>query len=205
MRRISILLLAVITLGLSASGCISYSTYHTAAPIEEGVTEGYATGSLYGIAVDNASISVPVNEIGARYGLSPESDIGFKFHYGGVAADYNHAIILEDDFALSLNPYLNVGWIAGLGVGTVFLNVLADVVRQDDLTLTVGLKPGFIYGLGSIDDDISTSTAGAMGFMVGVRLDIHPDFSIMPSLDMVSPTTEFGTAWFYNAGVAVLF
>ena len=178
---------------------------HTASPVEEGELKGFASGSFYGLAVDDGSISIPTNEAGFRYGLSPQSDLGFKIYYWGMAFDYNHAVILEDDFALSINPYLSTGWAGGLGVGSGFVNILADVVRTEEFTVTLGLKPGFFYALGGIDDDFSSTTGGAMGAMAGVRLDLDPRFSLMPTIDVVTPTSDFGTGWLYNVGVAVMF
>ncbi len=193
-----------------ASGCISYSTLHTATPVEEGQTEGAVSGSFYGLSVDGDALAVPNTEVAVRYGVTEQSDIGFKVFPVGMAFDYNHALVLEEDFALSVNPYLSATHIGSsegsVTYGVALANVLADVVRSDSATLTLGLKPGLVYALGSANDgDFESATGAVIGGMAGVRLDMSATMTVMPSIDIITPVEDLGAGWLYNVGLAFMF
>ena len=174
-------------------------------PVQEDEREWFASASFYGLESGDTSISVPINEVGVRSGVTPRSDVGFKFHYRGASLDYNYAIILHRHFTLSLNPYISTSWFGDGVVGSALLNILADVVRIRKMTLTVGLKPGFFYGFTSIDDDIDDSTFRVLGYMAGARFDLGPRLSIMPTFDVITSGSEMGSDRLFNVGAAIIF
>lgn len=221
MRRFLGVFLALAALLVFGSGCFSYSTLHTAKPIPQGEVRSMSAVSYYGASVDGESGDYPTVEGGARVGLTEDVDVGGKFYLFGVAGDVNWAFINEPDFVMSVNPYLafmrfNVGDTdssASWGVGLV--NILADVVNTDVASVTVGLKPGFMYGFSSVSSELvenetdgTTTTAGSnfdpvVGGMAGVTLHLTNSFSIMPSFDVLIPVEYAGDLTLYNVGVSI--
>lgn len=199
--------LVVIALVLS-SGCISYSTLHTAAPVEAGETKTTLGASYYGGEFDGDSVEIPYTEVAVRYGVSDESDLGFKLFPVGFAFDYNHAVLQDDALTLSVNPYLSVTRLSSsegsLTYGIALANILADVVQADAITVTLGLKPGVLYGIGG-GEGIDTATGGVIGGMAGVGVKLSEGLTVMPNVDVITPFEEFGDLWFYNFGLAVTF
>ncbi|MFP4601054.1 MAG: hypothetical protein ACLFVJ_22590 [Persicimonas sp.] len=207
MRRILTFSLLIAVALAFGSGCFSYSTLHTAKPVEQGKTEMTLAPGYFGGGVSNeASGDIPTAEFAARHGLTPDLDVGAKVFPVGVAFDANYAFINTPDFAVSANPYVSVTRLSS-GTGSVtwgfaLLNILADVVSTDMATVTVGAKPGFLYGFGS-GDTAGSSTGAWMGGMAGVKLHLTDTFALMPNFDIMTPIDGFGDTFLYNFGVAV--
>lgn len=213
MRRFARYCLLFAAALILSTGCFSYSTLHTATPIEEGQTETTLSAGYFGVAVDAGSgtepFDLPSTEAAMRYGVTTESDLGFKIFPLGFAFDYNHAVVNTEDFVLSVNPYLSVTRFGAgsnsLTYGVALMNVLADVVKSDIATVTVGLKPGWIYGIGSTEAESDIATGGVIGGMAGVKVAMGDEVSVMPSIDVLTPFDDVADVWFYTAGVAVMF
>lgn len=209
MRRVCALLVVATIAIFTSSGCVSYSTLHTAEPVPEGQTEGAVSGSFYGLSADGESLELPNTELAIRYGVSEDSDLGFKVYPLGVAFDYNHVLVEDEGFLLSANPYISgtriVGGDASVTYGFALFNILADVVRSEAATVTLGVKPGFFYGIGTADDEFASSTGAVVGGMAGVRLDLGATMTIMPNIDIITPVENFGDGWMYNFGLAFMF
>lgn len=194
---------------LVSSGCISFSTLHSAKPVPQGTTETALGASYYGFGYADDSVEVPYTEVAVRYGVSGDADVGFKVFPLGFAMDFNYAVLNEDAMVLSLNPYVSVTRLSAgsssLTYGFAGLNVLADVVSSDPVTLTVGLKPGWLYALGSGEDDSEFGTGAVVGGMMGLRVKMGDTIAIMPNFDTLTPIDNLGDVWIYNFGIAVLF
>ena len=222
MRNLWVVLVAVGLL-LFTTGCPSFSTLRTAEPVEQGETEmGISTGYLGmaaqvaavdedGEEVDGgtAAIEVPTFEILGRHGLTEDLDAGIKVYPVGAAFEANYAFINDDSFSLSVNPYLGFTRIGGAAengsasvtYGFALANLLADVVKIDVLSVTLGLKPGMFYAVGAGESQF----AAVIGGMGGVNFDLTDNFSVMPSFDILFPIQEIGQGYFYNVSLAFMF
>lgn len=217
MKRISLVVVAIGLL-LFTTGCPSFSTLRTAEPIEEGETNvgisaGYlglaAVGTIEGPEGEEETAALggelPTFEIYGRHGIAPDADIGIKVYPIGAAFEANYAFVNDESFALSINPYLGFTRVGGDGesftYGFALANILADVLKVDILTVTLGLKPGVFYGFGGGIFD-ATPMVGAMG---GIDLQLTDDFSVMPSFDIMLPVTDFGSGYFYTGSLAFNF
>lgn len=188
-----------------ATGCFSYSTLHTATPTEEGSAK--IKGSTGAFRMDFGSVSpnqgggsqrlsgtLPTFEFHGRYGLGNNMDIGGKIYPIGAGLDFNYAFLNDSNIAVSVNPAVNFLTLGGGGsagiFGTAMLNVLADVVKTDMFTLTVGAKPGTIYAAGGG----GSTAAPFVGGTAGATLMLGDNFGLQPWFDGIYETRG-GTFW----------
>ena len=198
---------------IALTGCVGVTTQHTATPIPKGDVEfGVVPGAIGAVAPGGSAI-VPNLELALRYGISDTVDFGVKITGPLVTADVNVALILQDNFALSLDPtvgllYFSIDdatfiWLSGL------LPVLADVVKTDGMTVVAGAKVGYIYISASDsngDEEISGSGDGfTLGATVGAKFRLSKNFAIMPSFDILTPTEALGDGFIYNVALGFHF
>ena len=191
MNRLNYLVIAAAM--FFATGCISYSTLHTATPVETGETElgasvGFwgATASIAAYQGENApeasgGAGVPINEYDVRFGAAENLDIGLKTNFMGLGLDFNYAIVNSPSFAFSVNPGVFQN---GFGIlwGAGYLNVLADVLKTDTATFSLGLKPGYWYSLGGAD-----GFGAFVGGTTTLRLDLTDKLALTPGVDVIYP------------------
>ena len=212
MKRLTVGLLFILV-AFAGSGCISYSTLHTATPLETGETEIGSSIGFYGAAASvpafntggsssdtdtstsptSGSLSLPYNEYDVRFGAAPNFDIGLKTNFYGLGMDFNYALVNDSSFAFSIDPGIFMtGW--GVIWGTGYVNFLADVLKTERVTFSVGAKPGYWFSV--------TNTVGNPGFYVGgtatLRLDINDKLALTPGFDLIYPleNNNFNTAFF---------
>ena len=194
MKRIVIGLM-LLAVGFMGAGCVSYTTLHTATPVETGETElggsigFYGAGTNVGAVVggtDNdtgaGAAGIPYNEYEVRFGAAPNLDIGVKSNLMGIGLDFNYALVNDSAFAFSLDPgvYFN-----GVGIlwGHGFVNLLADVLKTERVTFSVGAKPGYWFA--------ASAGATSPGFYAGgtatLRLDLNDKLALTPGFDIVYP------------------
>jgi hypothetical protein len=192
MREWKLLCIALFVL-LAGTGCLSYTTVHTATPLEQGEASFKGAGGYQSYALPNfddsasASINVPATEFHGRVGLGNNMDLGAKLFFFGGGVDLNYAPINTSNFALSVNPAIAYSQISSgsgqstseVGWGTGVVNVLADVVKTDAFTFTVGAKPGLVY-LRADNDSITTP---ALGGTAGLEFRVNDNFTIQPWVD----------------------
>ncbi|MFW5966516.1 MAG: hypothetical protein ACOCV2_03305 [Persicimonas sp.] len=209
MRRIWSFFILAVGLLLFTTGCPSFSTLHTATPVEEGETEMTLSASYLGMGAsdaetgDSVNFSVPTFEVAGRHGLSPDLDVGAKIYPIGMGVDVNYAFLNEPNFALSANPYVGLTRAGNAGYGFALLNLLADVAKTESVSATLGLKPGVLYGFGGG----SASASPVVGGMAGVKLGLSDSFSIMPNVDVLYPLADTGpfNTFLYTGGIAFNF
>lgn len=197
MKRLLPVCLAIAA--LLFTGCPSFGTMHTATPVEQGAVElggSAGVGSLggaisTGVGSDSASASVifpypPQFDI--RYGVSDHVGIGGALGlYGSLAADVNLAPINTSNFALSFNPTVSLIPFGG-AYGSSHVNILADVVKSDAATLTIGAKPGGFYGSYGGTGSGPGPTSGFLPYMggtAGVKINASDTVALYPWFDGV--------------------
>lgn len=205
----------VLLLGLAGfSGCASYSTAHTATPIEKGQVETSVRASYYGLNAGAGGQGVlrgglPSFEFAGRYGVSKNVDVGAKVFPVGVGLDANIAVINQEAFAFSVNPavsYVGLGSAGGngAGYGMAFTNLLADVVKTESFTLTTGLKPGLFYAYGSAQGQFGGSARFGLGGTLGAKIWASDNLAFTPWIDVVAPVgMQNSSLIFYNGMLGV--
>jgi hypothetical protein len=194
--RTTVALAAAATLSLIVStGCFSYTTGHTATPVEKGRGNISARAGYTGVTSsgDVPGGNVPYFEFAGRYGISDNVGIGAKLYPIGVGLDLNVAAVNSESFALSINPafsFVTTGSIGGQGsatYGTALANVLTDVVKTENFILTLGLKPGILYAFSNVSGITGQGVNFALGGTIGAKIWASDSFAIMPWIDVLSP------------------
>lgn len=190
---------------LLGSGCLSTSSYHTARPVEEGVTEMGASLELAGSIGDGEGISVTHPEVHVRRGISELADFGLSGGYTGTRADFNYMIVDSEPLAMSINPSLRLNWQGFFGVDDVeaestmtwtpMLGLLTDFAASEELTFTLGLKPGLLHQ--RIPDQ--SETIWFVAASIGARIDLDavhffPEVNIVIVEDVDDFLWTFGVA-----------
>ncbi len=196
-----------------ATGCIGSTTYHTATPIEKGELEIGVMPGVYGVTSDAGSVVLPQVGFGLRTGVADNMDFGVRINGVTVTTDLNIALVNETDFAFSIDPALTAFFFS-VGDGSLLwifaeVGLLADVIKNDAMTMTLGLKPGYTYvsvGAESENEEVTASGDGfTVGLTAGLKFKVTESLSIMPSVDVLTPVENFGEGLIFNAGVGILF
>lgn len=205
MKRLCLMSLAIIPLLLA--GCPSFTTLHTATPVEKGTAEvtGAAgvlgsTGTFFGTVAPDGSDSngtsiggaIPyIGEVHGRYGVSKNLGLGARLSsYGMFGIDANIAPINTDAFALSINPAVTLIPLGVATYGSVESNILFDVVKTENTTLTLGAKPGGFWATAAGEGGFSPYVGGT----AGVKFWVNDRVAISPWFDGVYFTDTAGTA-----------
>ena len=205
----------VALLALSTSGCISYSTLHTARSVppdrEQLTVASGALGTISdGTTVDGAIPTIA--EVQYREGISDNLDIGITGYVLGIMLDVNWTFIDSRLFAASLNPAL--GGFAGVDDdddqsallwGGGWLSLLIDLGPPRPVTLTVGPKVGFVAFAGSTnpaDDSPASEAFGTLpvGATAALRVHVSERTAIAPELSVYRISDDL---LLYNATIGV--
>ena len=145
-------------------------------------------------------------------------DIGGKFNSSFLSfqVDLNYAFVNNPRFAASVDPTFSVSFAAGdFGpiddaqgtFGAVGLPLLADVVRTDSVTLTLALKPSWVFG-DDIEPDnaLGIETGFLLGASVGVRIQLSEGFALLPEFSFAKPMeSDIDDHYLYTATLGFVF
>ena len=196
MRLVFAVLLLFGAVGLG--GCISYTTGHTATPVEDGRGEiGGGLGYSGMSRADGEPMQhMPQFEFSGRYGVSESVDVGGETFLliaepfaVGAGADVNVALVNSEEFAFSVNPAVTVSPYVTVGgiYGTALVNLLVDAVKTDGFTLTAGLKPGAFYNARFGED---FRAFPALGGTLGAKIWASDTVAFTPWLDVMGSTSS---------------
>jgi len=216
MKRLCLISLAIIPLLLA--GCPSFTTLHTATPVEKGTAEVTGAAGVLGANGDFFAAAVPggdtsgstniggaipyIGEVHGRYGVSENLGLGAKLSsYGMFGIDANIAPINTDAFALSINPAVTLIPAGFATYGNTEANILFDVVKTESTTFTLGAKPGGIWATGGGEGGFSPYVGGTAGvkFWVNDRVAISPWFDGVYFIDTAGTGNVF--AYFAMLGI----
>lgn len=204
------LLLTLFLVGL-LSGCPSVNTLHPARPVPVDKVEYSGGLGVYTFDDDLGSTTLPLVEAQARWGLGEQYDAGLKVtSFSMIQADLNYALILNEEFALSVDPTIAFLPLGGPLATYLWLPVLADVYTSEKLTLTLSGRVGhlFLSDSGNLDDDDDIGLDGATGLWgigIGMRHRLSDKLTLMPELHAVFPTEDVGADVLYSFSVGFLF
>jgi hypothetical protein len=200
-------LLSIAAISLSMWGCPSFTTFHTAAPIEAGTTES-SLGLNY---VGTSDSSIPNAEFQWRMGIDERSDFGVKYTFPFTPTfDYNYMFLKNDSLALSVDPTISPIYIgfgdesndSSLLIIYGFLPILADVYSTESATITVAFKPGFVRGSASNNSGDSESEVNMLiGGSVGAKLKLG-GFKLIPEFSLLKNMEVDGALYNLNIGFA---
>jgi hypothetical protein len=198
---------------LLLSGCFSYSTLHTATPVEKGKVQINLAPAAFGVGTGDGPAAIPQTEVAGRYGLGNDMDFGIKLYFLGTGFDFNWAVVNNDALAFALNPAVTFssysapinGETAGVTFGTALMNLLLDLKPSDMVTITVGVKPGWLYVLGSAGGQTGFGTGFAAGGMLGLHVRLSENFALMPSIDVLVPVESGSQGFLFNGSFGFQF
>lgn len=176
-----------------AASCTSITTLHTARPLPVGETEVVFAPGVYvfdDTDPGDETAWLPFFEGGVRHGFGERVDAGLRTTaFATFSADVNFALVKTERFALSVDPTVSVFGllVPDLWISTLWLQVLADVYTSDDLTVTVGVKPG--YASVDLDDDDGDfgfrESTEMLGFGLGARWRASDSLALLPELNVI--------------------
>jgi hypothetical protein len=175
-----------IFLGVLLSSCPSLSTMHTALPIGVGETEISGSVGAFGFSHEDGALPILDGQI--RRGYGERWDAGLRVsNLSMLHADLNYALVVKEDFVLSIDPTLSV-LPTGDNLATfICLPILADIVRTENLTLTLSARYGYFaldrFEPGDDNFGLDESTP-LVGFGVGARFRAM-GITWMPELHML--------------------
>jgi len=183
-----------LTLGMLLSSCPSLSTMHTARPIGLDETEFSGVVGVFGFDDDHDNGVVPIFEGQVRRGFGERYDAGLRIsNFSMLHADLNYALVMNDDFVLSVDPTISVIPVGDSLVSYVCLPILVDVVRTEDMTVTLSARYGYFsldgYADSDEDDFGLTESTPLVGFGIGLRLRAG-GITWMPELHMIQATDD---------------
>lgn len=202
------------------TGCLSTSSFHTAQPIEAGTTEmGVALEGAKNLEEDGWAIPQP--RVFARRGLTDSLDFGVTAGEFGIGADANYMVLNEGLFAMSINPYLgllgarsfapddnenesDIGLFndGDMLITTLMAGFLFDLNFTDQLTATLGVKPGIVQASEWRAGERDGETGLMLGGSLGMRIDFS-SFYLFPEFN-VAMIDEIGE-FFFRGGIGVGF
>ncbi|MFQ5505332.1 MAG: hypothetical protein ACE5F1_11115, partial [Planctomycetota bacterium] len=138
-RRVQGLLLLAAASLLTA--CPSLTTLHTARPIEPGRTQVAGAVGVYGFDDPQGGGHIGLLEGEIRYGFDERLDGGLRITgFSMYQADLNAALILSDDFVLSVDPTIStlpLGILMALAA-TRFMGVNANIMSLGGIAIAIG-------------------------------------------------------------------
>ncbi|MFU8804945.1 MAG: hypothetical protein ACNA8W_14120 [Bradymonadaceae bacterium] len=188
---------------LMGSGCLTTSSYHTARPVAPGTTEmGVAVEMQGSFAEEADGILVTHPRVNVRRGLIPHADLGLSAGSHGTGLDFNYMLVDLDIMAFSINPSVGLQWQGIYGrddsgpfgtdtstntnqtIWTPMLGLLADFAPAEILTITFGIKPGFVRFTESQGGSSNSESYNFLATSLGARISFS-DFHLFPEFNLI--------------------
>ncbi len=198
------------------AGCPSFSSMQTARTVKPGETEHAIGVQVFGVSEavttetdpitgetteSDASAFVPQFEYSLRYGLTEDSDIGFKFYFLGLQGDYKYRFLkggkLEAAIAPGLSAFAIGSGDASVTVLYVHVPLYFDYVASESTRFMFGPKliQGFAFGS---SDTAGTKTADTTfyGGAIGIDLLLGETFRLRPEINIFKNIDDGAVNWF---------
>ena len=225
MRR-CLLGLAVGAMLATTAGCPSMTTLGSARTLDAGKTQFFVAPEWASFSMGGEPLRQPQVELGGRYGITDDIEVGAKLWLPGLELESKFAILRpekdEGNWDLSVAPGISyIGGMSGTATGSGYeLHVL---------TVYLGLPVGYRFACGNeivvgpklanqtwTTEDESGSTANLLylGTSLSYLWHVTEGIIIAPEFAIASPMVEsvpgFGTdvgigAVLWQAGIAFLF
>ena len=216
----------LLVLGLSLTGCPSMTSITSARTLDSGQSITYIAPEYSRFTMGGEPLVEPQVEIGGRYGITDNWEMGAKLWLPGIEINSKIAILRSKDensgFNLSFTPGVSyLGGVSGTATG--------DGYELHVLTLYGALHAGWNVGGGheivvspklanqtwtTEDEEGTTANLLFLGGSLGFVWKITEGFRLLPEIAVGAPIVEsvpgFGTdvgigATLLQAGVALVF
>jgi hypothetical protein len=211
MNRKLVLPLALLVL----AGCPSLSTLQTPRTVPPGDLRVAVGAEAVGAPTSDGNLTAPQIELGLRYGLSENWDIGAKLYGLGLELGVKYQF-LRGDFDAALAPAASfiafstknsAGDKVSAQVFYLHVPLLFGANLNDVVTFAFG--PKFLYavvnasGTSSGTSSSATASGAMLGGYVGLPLRLGRAFWLAPEINVYKPFASSGVLW--QGGLAFLF
>lgn len=192
-----LLTFALLVAVLGTTGC-AVSSYTTAHPLPRGTSTFWVAPQAMRIAVGGAPQMMPFVELGTRYGLTDNVELGARLG-AGLQVDAKIALLRPRagrKLALSIAPGVGyIGNFSGTPTGSggddlhfagATLPLLISYPIADGLDVTLGPRLGWLMQVVETSSAATSHTAAA-GASLSVRWQISRAFAIVPELSFAAP------------------
>jgi hypothetical protein len=208
-RLMTILVLA------SAAGCPSLSTMQTPRTVPKGQLRVAVAAEAVSVPSSDGTLTAPQFELGLRYGLSDDWDLGAKLYFLGAEFGVKYQF-LRGPLDVALAPALsfiafNTSGDSGQKISAQVLYVHVPLLFGANLSenVTLAFGPKFLYalvhasGVNAETSESATVSGAMMGGYVGIPLRLGRAFWIAPEINVYKPFSASGVLW--QGGLAFMF
>lgn len=202
-KRLGLLVVAVVL----ATGCPSLSTLQTPSTVPKGKLRGAVGAEAVGIKSGGASITLPQLELGLRYGVTDNLDLGAKLYgFGGELGLKYQFLRGEIDGAVApAVSYMSISASASgngntatssLSILYLHLPILFGYNVSENVTLGFGPKALLVRSSAEAKGNDAKASATNSGFLggayVGIPLKLGDAFWIAPELNIYKAFSGVG-------------
>lgn len=198
------------------SGCASYGSHLAASPLPAGKRELSLNADVLVIDRGLGPQVLPNPEVGYRFGLGPELDLGGRLNAGSLEVNgrWRFARGVAD---LALVPGLGLGFVpvtnsdTGLFNAHLLASLLAGFHPSERSELVLGARGGVTYAFpkslfaGDTSEDKLVYLAGGV---LGVRFPVGARTYLFPELNLLFPYDTYWDEWnfpTFQGGIALQF
>jgi hypothetical protein len=194
-RHRRVVMLALVA-ALGAPGC-AVSSYTTAETLPAGTARFWVAPQVLRLAVGGAPQAMPFIELGTRYGLSEDVELGLRLG-AGAQADAKIALVRGEERGLRVAVAPSVGYIgnfAGTPTGADgddlhFLGATAPVLItwRFGRALAATLAPRVAWLMQAVETESAATTHTlSAGASLGVEWRLLPNVRLVPEISAVVP------------------
>jgi hypothetical protein len=209
-------LVRVASLALPLSGCVSYGSHLTASPLTAGAREVSFNADALVVDRGFGAQILPNPELGYRWGLLPDLDVGGRVNAGGLEGNARWRVA-RGPVSGALVPGVGFGFVpvtnrdTGLLNAHLLLSALAGVEIARRSQLVIGARGAVTYAfpLTALRGAGGESTVYWLcGGVVGYRFPVGRQSFLFPELTVLYPYDSRRHDWLFptvQGGVALQF
>jgi hypothetical protein len=186
-------------------GCASYGSHLAATPLPKGSRE--LSLNADGLIIDRGlgPQLLPNPEVGLRYGLLRNLDVGGRLNAGSLELDARARLVQTPAFALSVVPGVGGGFVpvTNADTGLCNANLLGSILggfsfgSGDELTLGPRLISTYAFPLTAFQGDSTGALfIHSLGGVIGARFRVKERFWLSPELNFFMPYDTERDEWY---------
>jgi hypothetical protein len=207
------------------AGCASFSTMQTPSTVPKGEVRLGFSAEQVRFSTGDVGVTLPQIEVGVRYGLTDDVDVGGKVYLAGAEAGLKFQF-LRGPLDVAIAPavsYMSMGSTnsttnsdgvtTSSSAGVSLIGLHAPLLIGVNLTdkVTIGFGPKFLYLIGSAtaraggEENSGTEGLAFMGGFVNLPIRIGKAVWLAPEINAYKPMGESVAGLIWQGGVAFLF
>jgi hypothetical protein len=186
-------------------GCASYGSHLAATPLRKSSSE--LSLNADGMIIDRGlgPQLLPNPEVGLRYGLTRDLDLGGRLNAGTLELDTRVRLVHTPAFALSVVPGVGGGFVpvTNADTGLCNANLLGSILggftlgSEDELTLGPRLISTYAFPLTAFQGDSTGARfVHSVGGVIGARFRAGERLSLSPELNFFMPYDTERHEWY---------